>query len=150
MFSASCQYAIRAVLYLANHTSEQKKIGVNIIAEELQIPKPFLAKVLQRLTKSELVSSAKGRHGGFYLSKENRSRTLLPVIEAMDGPHKFDMCVLLGLEECSSMEPCPYHDSVKVYRDRFHRQLQSETIVDVAKRIAGSNMSVSPKQPPKD
>jgi Rrf2 family iron-sulfur cluster assembly transcriptional regulator len=46
MFLKSCKYGIRAVLYLAIHTKNGEKIGVNDIAEELNVPKHFLAKIL--------------------------------------------------------------------------------------------------------
>ena len=47
MFSKQTQYALRAIIYLAVNASPQKKIGVNVIAEELGVPKQFLSKILQ-------------------------------------------------------------------------------------------------------
>ena len=52
MLSKSCEYAIRAVLYLSIHSDEDKKIGIKIIAEELKIPGQFLNKILQKLVKN--------------------------------------------------------------------------------------------------
>ena len=69
MLTNACKYAIRSILYLAMHTNEQHKVGVKKIAEELESPQPFLAKLLQQLNKGKLVSSTKGPNGGFYLSK---------------------------------------------------------------------------------
>lgn len=141
MFSISCQYAIRAVLFLAVNTSEQSKIGADHMAEALNIPKHFLAKILQQLTKINLVSSSKGRNGGFYLSDENKESNLLQVIYAIDGPEKFSNCIL-GLKACSEVTPCPYHDFAVDFREEFHHKLGSESIFETANRISEENLTL--------
>lgn len=65
MFSKACTYAIRAALYLAVHAGPQARLGVKEIAEALDVPKHFLAKILQQLVRNNLVSSVKGPSGGF-------------------------------------------------------------------------------------
>ena len=67
MFSNSCQYAIRAVLYLAIHADTHHKLGAEVLAGALGIPRHFLAKILQQLAKNKLISSSRGRNGGFFL-----------------------------------------------------------------------------------
>ena len=141
MFSKSCKYAIRAVLYLASRTDDKHKIGVEAIAEDLQVPKHFLAKILQQLTKNRLISSSKGRYGGFYLNEANKANNLLSVIESFDGPGTFTDCVL-GLSVCSDANPCPYHNAVHNYRNQFYFQLQSETVDDTIKRIKRNNLKI--------
>ncbi|NND06857.1 MAG: Rrf2 family transcriptional regulator [Saprospiraceae bacterium] len=138
MFTKSCKYAIRAVMYLATESSEEKKSGVDEIATALEVPKHFLAKILQRLTRNRIISSAKGRNGGFYLSRANQTSNLLAVIECMDGPSAFNDCVL-GLESCSNENPCPYHNTVKKYRDAFFEVIKNETIGESASRIKSHN-----------
>lgn len=142
MFSTTCQYAIRAVLFLATHTGENEKVGVDILSEKLEIPKHFLAKILQQLTRSKLVSSSKGRNGGFYLSDKNKNSNLYEVIQTIDGPDKFDSCVL-GLKECSGLKPCPYHEYVFEFRNRFYDKLKNETIAESANRIKGNFLSLN-------
>ena len=134
MFSNSCKYAIRAVLYLAVHSDEANKLKVDDIAEDLDIPKHFLAKVLQQLTKYQIISSFKGRSGGFYLTEKNRQTSLLKVIEAIDGPVKMNDCIL-GLENCSDQFPCPYHFAVSDFRKNFYQQLTDESIAVCSQRI---------------
>ena len=53
MLSNACQYAIRSILYLSIFSDKDNKIGVKKIAEELETPQPFLAKLLQQLTRNE-------------------------------------------------------------------------------------------------
>ena len=71
MLSNSSKYAIRAVLYLANNSSVEKKLGSKKIAEEIDIPAPFLAKIFQVLSKANIISSTKGPNGGFYLTEKD-------------------------------------------------------------------------------
>lgn len=140
MFSKSCEYAIRAVLFLAAFPPEEI-LGVETLAEKLQVPRHFLAKILQQLSRNKLISSSKGRNGGFYLSSRNRQETLISVIECIEGPGVFVNCVL-GLENCSNASPCPYHHVVKPLRDNFYKLLIKETISDSAQRIKDQNLKL--------
>ena len=141
MFSKSCKYAIRSILFLAIYTSEDHKIGVDDLAAKLDVPKHFLAKILQQLTRFKLISSVKGRNGGFFLTEENKNSNLLAVIESMDGPRAFRECVL-GMTECSNENPCPYHTAVRRYRDQFLILVKEETIRESAERIILNNLKI--------
>lgn len=134
MFSKSCKYAIRAVLFLAINTDDDTKLGVEELASELDVPKHFLGKILQQLAKNKMVSSTKGRNGGFFLNKQNKAANLLAIIESIDGKDIFQECIL-GLEQCSDANPCPYHDSIQKVRREFLLQLKDETIKASATRI---------------
>ena len=111
MFSKSCKYGIRAVLFLSTHSSEANKYGVKTISEKLSVPKHFLAKILQQLSRNGLVSSLKGPTGGFYMSKQSKNASLLDIIVSIDGPDSFSTCVL-GFPKCNSKNPCIMHDEV--------------------------------------
>lgn len=143
MFSKSCEYAIRTVLFLASNP--QEITGVEILAEKLDVPKHFLAKILQQLSRNGLISSVKGRNGGFYLSDENKKQNLLSVIECIEGPGFFQHCII-GLANCSSSAPCPYHHVIATYREEFHRLLKNETIEQSARRINTDNLKLQNHQ----
>ena len=143
MFSKSCKYAIRAVLYLAVHSTEEKKFGVKEIAEALDIPKPFLAKLLQQLSRQGLISSAKGPSGGFFLSEDDRAAPLRQVVEAIDGPEVFSSCIL-GLPTCSSRNPCPLHTKAINYRESLLKLVDDQSIQDLAKRIQRMKLALGP------
>lgn len=134
MFSKTCKYAIRAILFLAIHTDEENKIGVEDIAKGLNVPKHFLAKILQQMTRYNLASSTKGRNGGFYLSNENKKSTLLPVIEVIDGPDTFSSCIL-GLPDCSGANPCTLHSQAVVQREAMLSILRNQNIKEMAHKI---------------
>ena len=134
MLSKSCQYAIRAVLYVGKNGTETHKIELKDIADGLGIPKPFLAKVMQQLVRRQLVNSVKGPHGGFYLTPKERKKSLLDIVQAIDGLEYFSKCGL-GMEECSPSNPCPVHDQVLKGREVLMKSLCSNTIEKVEKRL---------------
>lgn len=143
MFSKSCKYAIRAVLYLAVHSGVEKKFGAKEIADALDIPSPFLAKLLQQLSRMGLVDSTKGPNGGFYLNEENQNRPLRAVIEAIDGPEVFSGCIL-GLPVCSGDNPCPLHSKAVRYKASIIEQVEEYSVQDLAKRIKRMKLSLGP------
>lgn len=134
MFSKSCKYAIRAVLYLAVHASPDHKVGLKPLADALDVPMHFLGKILQQLAKHQLVSSLKGPGGGFYLSDDNLAVHIDEIITTIDGPEVFTSCVL-GLPVCSSANPCPLHVQVFAYREGLRGQLHAQTVAELAARI---------------
>jgi Rrf2 family protein len=141
MFSKSCKYAIRASLLLALETDEKNKIGVDEIAVRLDVPKHFLAKILQQLSKFRLISSTKGPNGGFFMSKLNKNASLLSIITCIDGDEQFKGCIL-GLPNCSDKHPCSFHDEYKIYRKKLMDSFKQETIEESAKRIQEFNFKL--------
>ena len=138
MLSKSSKYAIRAVLYIANYTNETKKIGSKEVANQLGIPAPFLAKTLQELTKEEIISSIKGPHGGFYLTELNRQKSLLDIIECIDGTQKFNEC-FLGQHECNDETPCVVHHIYLSFKNKLINKLKTKSIIEMAKEYAKNN-----------
>lgn len=134
MLSKSSTYAIRAVLFLSKNSCEERKFSPKIIAEKINIPAPFLAKTLQQLTKRGLVSSKKGRNGGFYLTSDNKSNSLLAVIDTIDGLEKFKSCSL-GLPVCDNENPCPLHHLIAPFKSKLINELLHKTIEDFTKEI---------------
>jgi len=72
LFSKTSKYAIKAVLFLAVNSSEKKRVMVKEIAEPINVPQAYIAKLLQKLSREGLISSARGPKGGFYLNEFDR------------------------------------------------------------------------------
>jgi len=129
MFSNSTKYAIRTVEFLFLH----RNIGKTSVAElamELNIPRSYLSKVLQQLSKSKIISSTKGRGGGFYMSKENIKRPLIDIIICIEGYNVFDECIL-GLHSCKDEAPCLLH---KYFRD-FKKSIEGPVTKNSIKKL---------------
>ncbi len=132
MLSNSSKYAIRAVLYLAIKTNESRKMGSKEVAEAINIPAPFLAKILQLLSKENVISSTKGPNGGFYLTKNDASNTILDIIDCTEGVEIFKKC-FFGLQRCSDENPCAIHYLVAPFKADLLEKIGEKTIADFAK-----------------
>ena len=141
MLSKSSKYAIRGVLYLSLNSDEEKKYNPKEIAEAISIPAPFLAKILQELAKNKLISSTKGRNGGFYLTKVNRLNSMLSIIDCIDGLNKFDEC-FIGLPKCSDSSPCAVHHIVSPLKNDLLKVLKNNNIDDFTKDVALGKMHI--------
>jgi len=114
ILSKSCEYAIRATVYVALKSRKNEKTGIIEVAEAIGSPMHFTGKILQTLVRKKILSSAKGPTGGFYI--ENGGKLfLIDIVRAIDGNGLFTSCVL-GLEKCSETQPCPMHEQVKPIR----------------------------------
>ena len=131
MLSNTSKYAIRAMIYLALFASSEKKAGIKEISEKLDIPTPFLGKILQLIAKRQLLNSTKGPHGGFSLSKPAMDISIMEVVEIIDGSDAFDTCVI-RTTKCSFDAPCSLHDSIEPQRREMKKTFETKTIADLA------------------
>jgi Rrf2 family iron-sulfur cluster assembly transcriptional regulator len=131
MLSATCKYGIRAVIFIASKQESNINTGLKEIAEKLEIPQPYLAKILQTLAKKKILRSSKGPHGGFYLMTPATKITLMDVIEALDGRDFFDNCYVTG-EKCNFDEPdkglCILHNELREEKIRMEKFFSSKSI----------------------
>ena len=131
MLSNTCKYAIRAVIYLAQNGGDEKKIGIKQISKELDIPTPFLGKILQSLAKQKLLTSTKGPHGGFGMGKTADEIALIDIVEVIDGRDVFTNC-LIGMKSCKQNDTegyaCPVHEQYSSIRKQLLEFFSGETI----------------------
>lgn len=136
MLSNTCKYAVRALIYLGKFSGDGEKIGIKKIAGDLDIPTPFLGKILQNLVKQKILSSTKGPNGGFGLGKPAEEITLYDIVKTIDGEDFFHNC-LISLEPCSthhaSGKPCAVHNQFSAVRAEL-MEFYSQT--SIAKIIA--------------
>lgn len=126
IFSKKCEYGMQAILYLAAQ-EKGTLVSAEDISKVLKIPREFISKILQSLRESGLISSSKGKSGGFTLAKPASRIKLIDVVAAIDGLDMFDSCVL-GFPECSPTHPCPVHNTWGSLRNQTYDMLTSETI----------------------
>jgi Rrf2 family protein len=143
MLSNTSKYAIRAMIYLALNSKGEAKIGIKQISKDLEIPTPFLGKILQSLAKHKLLASTKGPHGGFGLGKNAYDINLMDIVEVIDGLDSFNMCVL-GLKSCTNNEQnCPIHKNYGTIREELKNLFQTENIGAIADHIRENSYSVA-------
>ncbi len=138
MLSNTCKYAVRSVIYLALNQENGKKIGIKQISKDLDIPTPFLGKILQTLAKQKMLLSNKGPHGGFALATPAHEITLLDIVKIIDGTDTFDNC-MIGMKSCKTAHennrPCPVHEQFYEVRKQMYQLFREETIGNIADRV---------------
>ncbi len=135
MLSNTCKYALRAVIYIALNEDKKVKTGIKKISEELDIPAPFLAKILQLLAKNKLLVSSKGPNGGFTFNKSPESISLYDIILIIDGRDLFDRC-LISMRNCYEHNmPCPMHDTYDRIRKEIEKLFREQSIGSLAGNI---------------
>jgi Rrf2 family transcriptional regulator, nitric oxide-sensitive transcriptional repressor len=88
MFSLTTEYALRAALDLAAHPGNPQ--SAKAIAEATRAPASYVARVLQILAREGLVTSRRGRTGGYHLARPADQITLLDIVNAIDPIHRFE------------------------------------------------------------
>ena len=131
MLSGTCKYALRAVIYLAVNSRKGEKIGIRKISRDLDIPTPFLAKILQTLARHKILTSIKGPHGGFSIGRPVDEIFLIDIVEIIDGLDFFKKCVI-GVKHCTDLEtPCALHTRYAHYREEIKQLFESVSIKDL-------------------
>lgn len=141
VFSKTCEYAIRAVFYIASNTVDGRKVGIKEIAAEVDSPEYFLAKILQDLSRKGLIDSTKGPNGGFYVDAKTLKRPLADIVSAVDGDGIFTGCGM-GLSYCSETNPCPLHHEFKKVRNQLTKMLTQTTIGQFNKELLNGNLTL--------
>ena len=127
MFSQTVEYALRAVVYLADQgeapsTTQQ-------IAEATRVPAAYLSKVLQGLSRGKLVHSQRGLHGGFTLAREPKDMTIWDVVQAIEPIERIRECPL-GLAS-HRLRLCPLHKRLDDAIALVERAFRTTTVAEV-------------------
>lgn len=132
MFSKACEYGIRAVIYIAEQSLDNRKVGLRELANAIDSPVAYTSKILQLLTQNQLIISEKGPTGGYYIDKTKLEKvTLSKIVYAIDGDSIYKGCGL-GLHKCNEKMPCPVHFQFKLIRDQLKEMLETTTLLDLA------------------
>lgn len=133
IISRTSQYAIQALIYLATQPNGQPALRRDI-AHNLGVPSDYLAKVLQELSRGQLLDSSRGRHGGFSLCNGVENNNLLDIVLLMDGA-RVDRECLLGLKSCQDETACPMHRQWKPIKKEILTCLGNVTLMHLAKAV---------------
>ncbi len=145
MLSNSSRYGIRAVIYLAGRPDKKIQTGISTISRDLDLPAPFLAKILQQLVRHKILSSLKGPHGGFSLLKDPKEITLYEIVKVIEGDDIFNNCIIHGLS-CREVhergEECILHNDYSLIRRNLVDLFRKRTIHDLLRQAEESDRIV--------
>ena len=129
LLSRSCEYGIQATFYISS-LSSGKLVSIKEISEKLNIPSPYLAKILQCLARRGILSSIKGPNGGFKLGRAADTIALKDIVEGIDGLYALDKCVM-GFEKCDDHNPCPLHETWSEIKKKIIDSILSKSISEL-------------------
>lgn len=114
---------------MAAKASVENKLGYKEVAKGINSPEPFIAKILQELTRKNLLESIKGPSGGYFLNGEQLECSIGKIVFTMDGNKIFQRCIL-GLESCNEKMPCPLHTEYACIKADLIHLLETKRIKD--------------------
>lgn len=124
MISQTAEYALRAVVYLADQDDPQTNAQ---IAKVTEVPVGYLAKVMQNLSRARIVTAQRGLRGGFTLAHDPDELTVLQVVNTVDPVRRFHECPL-GLH---GIDLCPLHRSLDDAAKAVEETFGDTTIADL-------------------
>jgi Rrf2 family protein len=139
VLSQTAEYAIRAVLYLAERAGGEIA-SVEEIAADLRIPQNYLSKTLQQLARTGVLVSSRGKKGGFALASSPDRITMLDAVQPFDQIDGRQQC-LLGRPTCSDARPCEAHERWKEVSELMAKFFRETTFADLIRRPAARDSS---------
>src|SRR5574341_50637 len=132
IYSPSFEYALKALIYLAGQKNSHP-VQVKEIAQVEEIPKYFLAKILNFLDHRNLVESVKGPGGGIKLSRPANRIKVGELIEVFEGIDHLDKICILGVDGCQEPRSCALNKEWKQFRQALKKKIRKLTIADMFK-----------------
>ena len=86
LFTKATIYALHALVELSNFS---EPVDVSKLASLTDLPKAFLAKLLQHLSKKGFINSFKGINGGFVLAKKPSEIKIIDIFKALEDKNSF-------------------------------------------------------------
>jgi len=137
------EYAVRLMVYLAGRDRDQL-VSAREIAANQNIPQRFLRTIVSQFAKLGFINSFQGNGGGIRLAEDAENRTLLEVIEAVEGPIYLNVC-MQGEEVCEFSAQCAVHLVWHEAQDAIQQILGRKKIKELAQvnfDLAASGLGV--------
>ncbi len=131
IYPQSIAYALESLRYLAS-LPKGTIVKAKELANKLDIPAHFLAKILTDLGRKRLVTSTKGPSGGVVLSIDPKKVTLYKILEALDGIANLKEECVMGLKSCSGNNSCIFHESWGSFRKEVLARSKKMTLADLS------------------
>jgi Rrf2 family protein len=142
MFNKETEYALRGLVYIKLQNLKKRRPGTSEVAEEIEAPPFYTAKILQRLVRFGFLKSIKGKGGGFFFDPDKPDLPLIKLISATEGERSFSGCGL-GLKQCDANNPCPLHEKYAVVRESINKLISEETVQSLAEKVYGHEIALN-------
>lgn len=137
MISKKTKYGLKALTFLARHTGEEP-VQISAISKSENISRKFLESILLELKKAGLLSSRKGKGGGYYLLKDASKIKIADIYRVLEGPIAMLPCVSLNFyekcDDCPDEEICRVHNLMIEVRDSNLAIFENTTLEDLVNK----------------
>ncbi|MFO0831505.1 MAG: Rrf2 family transcriptional regulator [Phycisphaerales bacterium] len=127
MLSQTIEYALRAMTHLAALPAGESASSA-VIAQHTKVPQGYLSKVLRDLVVADLVTSQRGPHGGFMLSRGAREVSIYDVVAAVDPLQRITHCPLGNPDH---VKLCPLHRRLDDAVDMVEREFKGTSLLEL-------------------
>ncbi|HMT43618.1 MAG TPA: Rrf2 family transcriptional regulator [Chakrabartia sp.] len=132
MLTQRSRYGLRAMLLLAREPRDGPPVPMSRIAQEAQVPRKFLEIILTELKGANLVTSTRGKQGGFHLARPAHMISFGDIIRTIEGPLALVPCVsrtaYKKCKDCKSEELCEIRKTMMIVRDDTARILDGTSL----------------------
>jgi Rrf2 family transcriptional regulator, cysteine metabolism repressor len=133
--SYKTDYALKAILDLADHSEGGKVVPITDIAGRQDIPMPFLEQIMLLLKKAGVVQSKTGKGGGFFLLKRPEDTTLGEIVRLIEGPIEPIACGVRGIPSgCAEEGRCAFQEVWLKAADAVSGVVDGTTFADILRR----------------
>jgi Rrf2 family protein len=144
MFNKETEYAIRGLVYIQLQNFDGHRPGISEIAEQIDAPVFYTAKILQRMVRMGFVESQKGKGGGFYFDNLKPDLPLKQLIVATEGDKLFRGCGF-GLNHCDENNPCPLHEKYAPVRNALNELVTEKSVQNLARNNTETDELFAPR-----
>ncbi len=133
MLTRTGEYALQALVYLAQHEEEWPIPGPRI-AEQIGLPRKYLSAILAALVRNGVLDSSRGKGGGFLMARSPKETRLFDVLAPFEPVLADRRPCPFGNPVCNDDDPCAGHDRWKGVREAFYKFVHDTSVHDVATR----------------
>jgi Rrf2 family protein len=134
MLTQRSRYGLRAMILLADEEPGSPPVPMSRIAVEANVPRKFLEIILTELKNANLVTSTRGKQGGFQLARPSHLISFGDIIRVIEGPLALVPCVsrtaYKKCKDCKDEATCEIRRAMLVVRDDTARILDGRSLAD--------------------
>lgn len=128
LVNRNTDYALRALCFIARH--EDQAVSAAELVQKLKIPRPFLRKLLQALSRKRVLYSRKGQGGGFMLARPPAKIFLMDLRKIFQGRFRLSEC-FFKKRACPNIKTCGLRKRIKQIEGYVFRELNAVSIASL-------------------
>ena len=129
LITREIDYAVKALIYIAEKSDEkeQENISITELVDKLDVPRPFMRRILQKLGNEGIMKSSRGNRGGFELALKPEDVYLFDLVEIFQGKFSMNEC-LFKKDICPDKKRCILKKKIDSIEDYVGNELKKVSL----------------------